>query len=150
MPQIIFLVLLALIFTGCTFPNTSNTPTSVPQPPATQTTLPPTTPISTSKYRNGEYTSTIEYYIEEGDKFEEITVTLTLIDDIIDSLNITHKETSAKSLETKLDFDKAVKPLVMGKKIDDLALSQVSGSSLTTDAFNEALENIKKQASVNQ
>ena len=39
-----------------------------------------------------------------------------------------------------------VKTLVVGKKLETISLSRVGGASLTTNAFNEALAEVKTKA----
>jgi hypothetical protein len=43
-------------------------------------------------------------------------------------------------------FISGYKSLVVGKSIDSVSLSRVSGSSLTSQGFNNALQQIKNQA----
>lgn len=44
------------------------------------------------------------------------------------------------------DFAGGIKAVVVGKNLDELNVSKVSGSSLTGAGFNQALEAIKTQA----
>jgi hypothetical protein len=44
------------------------------------------------------------------------------------------------------DFAANYKTQVIGKKIEGLELSKISGSSLTPKGFNDALEKIRSQA----
>ena len=43
-------------------------------------------------------------------------------------------------------FAKAVPGLVVGKDLDDVSVSRVAGSSLTSLAFNQAIDKIKSEA----
>jgi hypothetical protein len=43
-------------------------------------------------------------------------------------------------------FDTAYEAEVVGQPLDDLRLSRTGGASLTSDAFNEAVTDIKQQA----
>lgn len=45
-------------------------------------------------------------------------------------------------------FKSGVSSLTVGKDIDDVKLSRVSGSSLTSTGFNSALDTIKTEARV--
>lgn len=109
-----------------------------------QTTTPTTQPAATSSYKDGEYSATGSY-ISPGGR-ERITVKVTLKNGAV-------TETSAESIASnstakgyQSDFIESYESQVVGKKIDDVSLSRVSGSSLTSRGFNEAIEQIKDRA----
>ncbi|MHD0330680.1 hypothetical protein ACY18M_17150, partial [Proteus mirabilis] len=51
-----------------------------------------------------------------------------------------------ESREYQAKFASGFKTLVVGKKIDEVSLSRVAGSSLTSGGFNAALADIESQA----
>lgn len=99
---------------------------------------------SMSPYKNGEF-ETIGNYTSPGGP-EEIDVTITLTDGVISDATVVSKATRDMSKKIQADFIANYKPLVIGRKIDDVMLTKVSGSSLTPKGFNEALEEIKTKA----
>lgn len=95
-------------------------------------------------YKDGEYT-VIGNYISPGGT-EEIGVTVTLENGIITEAEVEPRATRPISKEKQADFEANYKPMVIGKKIDEVRLTKVSGSSLTPKGFNDALEKVKAQA----
>ena len=99
---------------------------------------------TSTSYTNGEYTATGKYSTPGGS--EDITVTLTLADDIITDVSADGSATSGNSSVYQSQFLDGYKELVIGKDIDEVSLSRVSGSSLTSNGFNEAVEAIRADA----
>lgn len=95
-------------------------------------------------YKNGTYTETGSY-ISPGGR-ESVEVTLNLTDDIITDATVTANAASSDSKEHQDNFIAGYKPLVIGKDIDEVSLSRVAGSSLTSNGFNAAVELIKADA----
>lgn len=123
-----------------TAPVTATAPTQTPtkKEAATEPTK------ATLAYKNGTYTVTGDYTSPGGP--EEIEVTLTLKGDVITSAEVVSKAEHPISKEKQADFISGYKPLVVGKSVDEVKLDKVSGSSLTTKGFNDALEKIKSEA----
>lgn len=122
-----------------TVPDTT-TPTT---PPAT---VPAEKPADGAVYKDGTYTATGEYSSPAGK--EEIGVTLTLVDDVITDVSVTPMATVPISVRLQADFAANYKTLVVGKKIDEVNLGKVSGSSLTPVGFNDAIAKIKLEAAM--
>lgn len=97
-----------------------------------------------SQYKNGSYEAIGNYTSPGG--VEEIDVALTLTDGVINDITVTPKATRPTSKIKQADFAANYKVMVMGKSIDEVTLTKVSGSSLTPKGFNDALDKIKKQA----
>jgi len=95
-------------------------------------------------YKDGTYTETGNYITPGGR--ETIKVTVTLANDIITDASVTGDATSGESKEYQSDFIGGFKKLVVGKDIDEVSLSRVAGSSLTSNGFNTALKLIKADA----
>lgn len=119
---------------------TNKTPAVDKEPPAD------TIGTETNAYKNGTYAANAEYFTPARKK-HKITVTLAIRDDSITAVNTQYNGTEAETPNHRR-FDDAYEPLTLGVAIDDLDLSRVGGASLTTAAFNEALTDIKSDASI--
>ncbi|MFA5946693.1 MAG: hypothetical protein WC813_01575 [Patescibacteria group bacterium] len=113
------------------------------EPVATPTDKPA---VVSNVYKNGTYTAVGNYNSPAGS--EEIKVTITLKEDIITDATVVAMATNPKSVFMQGRFIEGYKTLVIGKKIDEVQLTVVSGSSLTPKGFIEALAEIKAQAKV--
>lgn len=122
--------------------NVAETPsTTTPTP----TPAPAVTPApATSSYKDGTYTAVGSYTSPEGT--EIITISVTLEGDTVADTTATGGATDPQSMTYQDDFIGGYKKLVVGKNIDTVKLSRVSGSSLTSGGFNAALTKIKAQA----
>ena len=96
-------------------------------------------------YKDGTYTATGTYVYHAGT--ESIEVTLTLESGIITEATVVSQAKAPISKQMQADFIANFKPEVIGKNIDEVKLSKVSGSSLTGNGFNAAVDDIKAQAS---
>lgn len=114
--------------------------------PTPQTMTPENTDPKTDgqAYKNGTYTATGNYVSPGG--AEELGVIITLKDGIITEAEVDSKATRPNSIKFQGLFVSGYKPQVVGKNIDEVQLSKVSGSSLAPGGFNEALSEIKEQA----
>jgi len=99
---------------------------------------------ATATYKDGVY-DVVGDYISPGGA-ETIGVKLTLENGIITDSEVEVQATREISVEKQTDFSENYKELVIGKNIDDIELTKVSGSSLTPKGFNDAVEKIKTQA----
>ncbi len=98
----------------------------------------------TMKYKNGTYKETGSYTSPAGP--EQIDVSLTLKDDVVSDATVEPKATAPASVKFQGQFVSGFKEFVVGKKLDEINLDKVSGSSLTPKGFNEALSKIKTDA----
>jgi uncharacterized protein with FMN-binding domain len=96
------------------------------------------------KYKAGTYTEKGRYASPGGG--ESIDVTVTITDDIITSASVSPNATSEQAKQYQGTFVSGYKSLVVGKNVDEVSLSRVAGSSLTSTGFNNALELIKADA----
>jgi uncharacterized protein with FMN-binding domain len=128
--------------TDATMPNQ----TSASAAPVTVTTITKTTTTTTttSAYKDGTYSATGSYLSPGGN--EKIGVTVTLTNDVITSASVTPEPVSGEGRRYQAEFAANFQPLVVGKDISLVHLSQVSGSSLTSAGFNAALVQIEGQA----
>ncbi len=100
--------------------------------------------VSTTKYKNGTYSSLGSYLSPGGE--EEISLTLTLKDDTVTEATVVSHAIRPESKIYQGKFISGFKTLVVGKKIGTISLDKVSGSSLTPKGFADALAKIKTQA----
>ncbi len=101
-------------------------------------------PVGVLKYKDGTY-SAVGNYVSPGGA-ESIDITLVIKDDNIIEATAVSKAERPQSKNFQNIFVKNFSPLVIGKKIDVVNLSRVSGSSLTPKGFNDAVIKIKAEA----
>ena len=101
------------------------------------------TTATTNTYKDGEYSADGTYRTPGGN--ETISVDITLKDNTVTAVSVEGNGTG-DSAEYQAMFKKGIASQVVGKKIDELNVSRVSGSSLTSTGFNNALDTIKQQA----
>lgn len=98
---------------------------------------------ATTAYIDGTYGATGSYRSPGGT--EEIGVALTIADDIVTAVTV-DPQASGTSGQYQSQFASGIASLVVGKNVDEVSVSRVSGSSLTSTGFNSALETIKNDA----
>ena len=96
------------------------------------------------RYRNGTYHATGTYASPGGE--ESIGVDITLKEGVVTDVVVVAHATLPASQNYQQKFVEGARAVVVGKKIDALNLSVVSGSSLTPVGFMDALAKIKVQA----
>ena len=97
-----------------------------------------------ANYKDGTYSAVGAYRSPAGE--ESIDVTLTLKGNVVSDVAVVPNATAPFSKKWQGKFIEGVKAAVVGVKLDDLDLKQVSGSSLTPKGFDDAVEQIKAQA----
>jgi uncharacterized protein with FMN-binding domain len=102
------------------------------------------TDAGSSTYQDGTYEATGQYTSPNGK--EEIDVSLTLEGDVITAVTVTPEATNPNSVNYQNQFADGIAAVVVGKDIDEIEVSRVAGSSLTSGGFNEAVETIKSDA----
>lgn len=95
-------------------------------------------------YKNGEYSAVGNYESPGGP--EEVYVSLMLKDNVITDVTFETKAERPLSVKFQEIFGADYKQYVVGKNIDEVELTKVSGSSLTPKGFNDALAKIKAEA----
>ncbi|MDQ1206394.1 FMN-binding protein [Microbacterium sp. SORGH_AS_0862] len=139
----------AFALAGCAS-QTATTDTGTSEAPA-----PSSTPASTGSsgsdsssssgaYKDGTYTAEGSYQTPET--VEKITVQVTLADDTITAVDVTGDPQARESQQYQSQFIGGISDEVVGKKIDEIKVSRVAGSSLTSGGFNQAIEEIKTEA----
>lgn len=99
---------------------------------------------SAAAYTDGTYTADGQYQTPET--VEKISVTLTLADGVVTDVEVTGDPQAPETERYQGEFIDGIAAEVEGKSIDDLNVSRVAGSSLTSGGFNDAVESIKEQA----
>lgn len=99
---------------------------------------------TSASYADGTYSATGGYTAPSGQ--EEVEVELTLADDIVTAVTVTPTATDRQAVGFQTQFAEGIADVVVGKDIDELDVSRVAGSSLTSGGFNAAVDDIKSQA----
>jgi len=84
-------------------------------------------------------------YLTPARTTHELSVTLTVENDVVTAADVIYDNGSGFSNPNQERFDNAFEVQVIGKALSDISLSRVGGASLTTEAFNQAVEAIKAQ-----
>ncbi len=100
---------------------------------------------SSGSYADGSYTAEGSYATPES--VETISVTVSLQDDVITDVQVEGQPTRAESEQYQGQFIGGIRDVVVGKDIDEVSVSRVAGSSLTSGGFTQALDAIKAEAS---
>ncbi len=97
-----------------------------------------------SAYKDGTYSADGNYVSPNGT--ETVGVELTLAGGAVTDVNITQHPSNPNTRKYQGEFASGIAAQVVGKNIDELNVSRVAGSSLTSGGFNQAVEQIKSQA----
>ena len=120
---------------------------SSPAPAATGSAPAPgaSTPAgSGSDYKDGTYSADGTYVSPNGT--ETVGVELTLASGTVTDVQITQHPSNPNTRKFQGEFAGGIAGQVVGKNIDQLNVSKVAGSSLTSGGFNQAVEQIKSEA----
>ncbi len=99
---------------------------------------------TTYMYKDGTYNSKGSYNSPAG--AEEIEVTVVLKNDVVVDATVKALATVPASVNWQGKFISGVKAEVVGKKLSDVNLTKVSGSSLTPKGWNDAVAKIQVSA----
>lgn len=100
--------------------------------------------VDEESYKDGTY-EVVGNYVSPGGP-REINVTITLEDGVVTGSTFEGLATDAPSKRFQGEFAEGYEEMVIGKNIDEISLTKVSGSSLTPKGFNDALEKVKAEA----
>lgn len=129
---------------GCSTGGTADESAGTPAADSGASTAPQTS--DAASYADGTYTGEGSYATPET--VEKITVTVTLVDDVITEVEVVGQPQKAESKQYQGQFVGGISEVVVGKDIDEISVSRVAGSSLTSGGFNQAIEQIKSEAAV--
>jgi hypothetical protein len=102
-----------------------------------------TSDVSTT-YKNGTYSADGTYSSPDGQ--EEIAVTIIVKSDVITAVTVRSVESNGQGAQYQAQFESGISSVVVGKQLASLQVSAVSGSSLTSNGFNTALDAIRSEA----
>ncbi|MFV0319598.1 MAG: FMN-binding protein [Microbacterium sp.] len=100
--------------------------------------------VDAGPYTDGSYTAEGSYATPES--VETIQVTVTLQDDRVTEVTVVGDPQKPESAQYQGRFIGGIAEEIVGRDIDELDVSRVAGSSLTSGGFNAAIEQIKQQA----
>ena len=125
----------------------STTPAATSSAPAATddaTTDAPAYSSSTGDYKDGDYSGEGSYSNPGGTS--AVKVDLTLADGKVTDVTVTPEAENGTSKQYQTQFAGGVADEVVGKSLDDIDVSKVAGSSLTSEGFNQAIDAIKDEA----
>jgi len=106
----------------------------------------PINPTVITMYKDGTYASEGKYESPAGQ--EKIAVKIMLKGDLIVDADVISLAINPTSKIMQGKFISGFKTLVVGKKLSEVNLTKVSGSSLTPKGWNDAVSKIQTQAKV--
>lgn len=95
-------------------------------------------------YKDGTYSADGTYKSPNGT--ETVGVQLTLANGTVSAVEITEHPSNPNTRKFQGQFAGGIADQVVGKSLDEIKVSKVAGSSLTSGGFNQAVEEIKTQA----
>lgn len=95
-------------------------------------------------YKDGTYSADGNYRSPNGT--ETVGVQLTLTNGAVSAVEITAHPSNPNTRKFQGEFAGGIAAQVVGKSLDEIKVSKVAGSSLTSGGFNQAVEEIKAQA----
>lgn len=133
---------------GCAPSAAESTPASTgstdAKPSAAPSSGSPALASSGSGYKDGTYSADGTYVSPNGT--ETVGVQLTLASGTVTDVQITQHPSNPNTRKFQGEFAGGIAAQVVGRNIDDLNVSKVAGSSLTSGGFNQAVEKIKSEA----
>ncbi len=141
--------ILPLIGAGCaadttvTVNDTTPTSTATDTAPTNSNTTPPVAAPVTA-YKDGTY-SVVGAYVSPGGN-QKLNVTLVIKNDVVVDATVTDGSVDPASKQYQAIFISGYKVQVIGKKLSEINVTKVSGSSLTPLGFMDAVAKIKVEA----
>ncbi|MDQ1622924.1 MAG: hypothetical protein QOH19_1342 [Actinomycetota bacterium] len=112
------------------------------QSTAGSTAAPETAPAEA--YKDGTYSADGTYVSPNGT--ETVGVELTLAGGAVSDVKIIEHPSNPNTKKFQGEFAGGIQDQIVGKKLDEIQVSKVAGSSLTSGGFNQAVAAIKTQA----
>jgi uncharacterized protein with FMN-binding domain len=101
---------------------------------------------TTGTYADGTYTAEGSYDTPGGE--ESISVEVTVAGDVVTEVTVTPEASGGNAARFQDEFASGIADEVVGTELSGLQVDKVSGSSLTGDGFNAALDQIRADAEV--
>lgn len=95
-------------------------------------------------YTDGTYTAEGSYSTPGGQ--ESISVDVTVAADVVTAVTVTPEASGGNAARFQDEFASGIADEVVGQELTGLSVDKVSGSSLTGDGFNAALDQIRADA----
>ncbi|WP_295034269.1 FMN-binding protein [uncultured Microbacterium sp.] len=134
-----------LLLAGCAAEASSaETTKDTPAPQSTAEASAPAASGTGGTYKDGTYTADGSYQTPET--VEKITVSITLAGDTVTAVKVTGDPQASETEHYQSQFIGGISAQVVGKKLDEISVSRVSGSSLTSKGFTQALATIRTEA----
>ncbi|MDH2444233.1 FMN-binding protein [Amnibacterium sp. CER49] len=130
--------LTALALAGCASASSSAADSTTPSAPA-----PASSPAAAS-FKDGTY-SALGKYVSPGGP-SAVDVTLTLKKNVVSAVKVVPKAENSTAQSYESRFASGVSAQVVGRRLDELNVTKVSGSSLTSQGFDRAVEAIAARA----
>ncbi len=125
-------------------PTTDDTNTANGNTNGTSEEAGPTGDTIASVYKDGTYEVKGNYVSPAGP--EEFPISFTIASGVIVDTSMTVNSENPGSVNFQTQFMNGYKDQVIGKNIDEVSITKVSGSSLTPKGFNDAIADLKVQA----
>jgi uncharacterized protein with FMN-binding domain len=109
-----------------------------------ETSAAPSAAAGSASYNDGTYSADGNYVSPNGT--ETVGVTLTLAGGAVSDVEITQHPSNPNTRKFQGEFAGGIQSKIVGKKLDEIKVSKVAGSSLTSGGFNQAVEKIKSDA----
>lgn len=103
-----------------------------------------TEPAASAAVKDGTYSAEGDYVSPAGPS--HVVVDLTMTGGKVSEVTVTPEATNGTSKQFQTQFAGGVAAEVVGKSLDEISVSKVAGSSLTSGGFNDAIDKIKAEA----
>ena len=100
---------------------------------------------SSSSYKDGTYTASVSYSVPHGAS-NTLAATVTVSSGKITAVSTNDNYSDNESGRYIQEFESALSSTVVGTDLSSASFSRIGGASLTTKAFNQALDTIITQA----
>jgi len=94
--------------------------------------------------KDGTYRATGDYDTPGGP--ESVDVTLTVRSGVVTAVHVTGSHITPNAQHYQAAFESGISGVVVGKRLAGLSVGAVSGSSLTGQGFDQALDSIRVEA----
>lgn len=99
---------------------------------------------SSGAFTDGTYSASGSYSSPGGE--ESIDVEVTVAGDVVTGVTVTPQADNGNAARFQEEFASGIADVVVGQELAGLSVDKVSGSSLTGEGFNAALDQIRADA----